>query len=170
MPLAEVVANGIAALAHACSERISTCAAHGISCEGWLKVGLIHRLSDPAAPFGSVDIIAEKNHVDLTFETASERVLLELKTFPTNYGRGGGKPVTNFIKSVIDDLNKLTAERGPSDCGLVAWLAYVVPDPEPAQWANHLDRVEAAARRTQLAIRIPLWKQAFANLYIMESR
>ena len=66
-----------------------------------------------------------RRKVDLAIQSRGETVLLELKTFPTNYG-AGGKPITNFIDSVIADLEKLSEERGGRH-----WSGSVVGIPNP---------------------------------------
>ena len=110
-----------------------------------------------------------RRKVDLAIQSRGETVLLELKTFPTNYG-AGGKPITNFIDSVIADLEKLSEERG-GGTGLAAWLAYPIPEPPPSQWSDHLARVEAHARATLRSERISLFgSNEFAHLTVMESK
>jgi hypothetical protein len=131
-------------------------------------VELLHKLAQDLHP-DSHRILAEWEKIDLAVETDAERVLVQLKTFPTNYGRAG-KPITNFIVGVVQDLEKLSRKRGGSATGLAAWIAYVIPEPMPPTWAGHLAKVQGAARGTRHEERIPLWKNAFANLSIMESR
>src|SRR5207245_5656086 len=75
--------------------RITVCAANGVSCEGWLKVELLRGLVDALGSTDATEILPEAQNVDLTVRRASDQVLIELKTFPTNYG-GGCKPNTNF--------------------------------------------------------------------------
>ena len=83
---------------------------------------------------------------------------------------GGCKPITNFIDGVIDDLTKLSNRRGGTGIGLAIWLAYVVPEPVPSTWPDHLARIKANAAKMLRAERIPLWEKAFGHLYIMESK
>jgi len=149
--------------------RITVCAANGVSCEGWLKVELLRGLVDALGSTDATEILPEAQNVDLTVRRASDQVLLELKTFPTNYG-GGCKPITNFIDGVIDDLTKLSNRRGGTGIGLAIWLAYVVPEPVPSTWPDHLARIKANAAKMLRAERIPLWEKAFGHLYIMESK
>ncbi len=80
--------------------RIVVCAHYGVSCEGWLKVELLTGLTPLLAHWPDMTIVPEANQVDLTIQTKTDQVLLELKTFPTNYGRGG-KPITNFVQDVV---------------------------------------------------------------------
>jgi len=169
MPLVDIVIDKTVELALSGRWRIATCAAHGVSCEGWLKVEVLHSLYEALGSFSEIEIIPEARNVDLTVQTRTERLLLELKTFPTNYGRTG-KPVTNFVEGVVRDLEKLARLRGSSDIGLAVWMAYVIPEPVPATWAGHLAKIEAAAAKTRRSERIVLWENAFANLYIMESK
>lgn len=170
MVLMDTILEKILEAASSGRSRIAVCASYGVSCEGWLKVELLHKLAVSIASTDDVEILPEAENIDITIRRDAERVLLELKTFPTNYERGGGKPITNFIDGVIEDLAKLTSKRGPSDKGLAVWLAYTAPEPVPPAWPGHLRKVEAAAVATLRAERIPLWGNAFANLYVMESK
>jgi len=147
--------------------RIAACAVWRISCEGWLKVEILHSLAEIIER--PDDIGPEEENVDLTVRRESEKVLIELKTFPTNYGRAG-KPITNFIDSVIDDLRKLSAKRLPGQTGLAVWMAYPIPQDTPSQWTSHVARIEAHAKRTKQVVRIPLWGEQCANLYVMEGK
>ncbi len=61
-------------------------------------------------------VLPELNRVDLTVTTPTGNCLIELKTFPTNYG-GAGKPITNFIASVVRDLEKLSRMREEKKAG-----------------------------------------------------
>ncbi len=129
----------------------------------------MHKLVAALGRSEGTEILVEFRNVDLTVRTRSEEVLVQLKTFPTNYGRAG-KPITNFVAGVADDLRKLAEKRPSTGIGLAAWMAYVVPEPIPPSWPGHLARIEAASTRTLRAERIPLWGKAFANLYVMESK
>lgn len=164
MSLVDTITDTVIEVATSGKAKVSVCAALGVSCEGWLKVELLKALFD----LSDIEILVEVDNVDLTIQSASEKVLIELKTFPTNYQRGGGKPITNFIAGVVGDLNKLSEKRGNST-GLVVWMAYIIPEPIPPTWPNHLAKIEAAAKQMIREERIPLWDHAFANLYIMES-
>ena len=151
--------------------RIEFCALHRVSCEGWLKVELLQSLSLAIAVSNNEDanVRSELDNVDLTIWTPSQRVLLELKTFPTNYGRGG-KPITDFIGKVVKDLEKLSTKRGEAT-GLATWLAYPIPRPEPHYWSGHLRKVEKAASEISRSERLDLpivGDQAY--LYIMKSK
>jgi hypothetical protein len=149
--------------------RVIVCAAHRISCEGWLKVESLRSLVEGFSTATGTDVRPERANVDLTVQSPSERVLIELKTFPTNYGRGG-KPITNFVDGIIDDLTKLSRKRGEG-IGLSVWMAYVIPDPTPPSWSSHLGKIQAVAARTRRVERIPLWdEKSLAHLYVMESR
>ena len=169
MLLADRILDKIVEVASSGRSRIAVCDLYGVSCEGWLKVELLRAFTATLLSSDNAEILPEHQNVDLTIRTASEEVLLELKTFPTNYGRPG-KPITNFIGSVVSDLKKLSIRRTSSTIGLAVWMAYPVPDPLPATWPNHVAKVEAAAARTRRGVRIPLLSEKqFANLYIMES-
>lgn len=157
----QVVQDGIS--------RISQCATEGISCEGWLKVELLHRLSSSEGAGGELTrVYPERGNVDLTIHGLGQEALLELKTFPTNYGRSG-KPITNFIDGVIRDLDKLKTKRRDDQIGLSLWLAYYVPYPETNAWLSHLTRVQASAGRTVKSMKFPLSGGLYAMAYLMES-
>ncbi|MDA2924506.1 hypothetical protein MYX65_07595 [Acidobacteria bacterium AH-259-L09] len=168
MSLVETITDTVIEVAASGNARISACAAFGVSCEGWLKVELLTALFDSVS-LSDTKLLSEADNVDLTVQSASEKVLIELKTFPTNYQRGGGKPITNFVAGVVKDLNELSEKRG-NHTGVVVWMAYIIPEPVPPTWPNHLAKIEAAAKRMIREERIPLWENAFANLYIMESK
>lgn len=169
MSLVDTILGKVVEVASSGCSRIAVCARYGVSCEGWLKVELLHRLVETLASYDDIEIVSEAQNIDLTVRSVSEQVLLELKTFPTNYGRSG-KPITNFIDGVVADLTKLSNKRGHAGKGLAVWLAYVVPEPVPPTWSTHFHKIKVAAAGTLLAKRIPLWEKAFANLYVMESK
>lgn len=168
MPLVDVIVDAIVEVAREGRSRIATCALLGVSAEGWLKVELLRKLAQDLHP-DSHRILPEWERIDLAVEAGVERVLVQLKTFPTNYGRAG-KPITNFIAGVVEDLEKLSRKREGRATGLAAWMAYVIPEPVPPTWPGHLAKVQAAAGSTRRQERIPLWEKASANLYIMESK
>lgn len=138
MGLAEQVIDAIVDTAVAGRSRIVACAIKGVSCEGWPKVELLWRLLG-IFDADMTEITPELNGVDLVIRGQSEEMLIELKTFPTNYGRTG-KPITNFIGGVVDDLAKLARKRTGSAIGLAAWIAYAVPEPIPPTWPIILPR------------------------------
>jgi hypothetical protein len=116
-----------------------------------------------------IEILPEHKNVDLVVTSATERVWIELKTFPCNYG-GSGKPITNFIAGIVADLEKLAGRVGPTSVGIVLWVAYSIPDNTPTSWTTHLRKVEGAALRTVCFDSVPLWKDHSAHMYIMEAR
>jgi hypothetical protein len=155
----------------ATAKRLAVAAEYRISCEGWLKLELVHdlRMFLPPTDIRPESILAASDALtraaaDIAINRGDERVLVELKTFPTNYG-GAGKPITNFIDSVVADLQKLRVRRG-SATGLVAWLAYPIPD-GASSWAGHLERVKQAAATTCHCQRCEL-PSGFAHFYVME--
>ena len=164
----DTIVKNVAEVATSGRSRIATCAAYGVSCEGWLKVELLQRFTRVLQAVPGADIEPELQNVDLTISTPSQRFLIELKTFPTNYGRSG-KPITNFIQGVVSDLGKLRTKKQDSDIGLAVWMAYVVPEPVPSTWSGHFRKVEAHAAQTICSERILLWDNAYANLYVMQS-
>jgi len=151
--------------------RIAICAGYGVSCEGWLKVELLDELTKAFYHDETIEILPEWKKHDLLIRRSlpAESYLIELKTFPTNYMRGG-KPITNFVNYVILDLKKLSEKRRDSTIGLEIWMAYVIPDPIPNAWWSHLNKIKSFSGRMLLDERIPLWNYAFANLYIMQSK
>jgi len=171
--LVDIVCNQIVETAKLGQGNISICAHYRISCEGWLKVELLTRLT---ALFLGKRIDAEvfpeygikRKKIDLAIQSPDELILLELKTFPTNYGKAG-KPITNFIDGVKGDLEKLSEVREEAT-GLVAWLAYPIPDP-PKTWPVHLAKIQAKAYRTLRVEQVDLFTpNEHAHLYVMESR
>jgi hypothetical protein len=156
--------------------RLKVASTHRVSCEGWLKLELLHDFNDVLSD--GVEIRAEhglrapetnlpSGAADLAVRRGDESVLVELKTFPTNYG-GSGKPITQFIAGVVADLNKLCKHRGPAT-GLVVWLAYPIPEPMPGFWADHLKRVEQVAARTRNHQRIGVGG-GYVHLYVMQCK
>ncbi len=149
------------------SSRIATCAAARVSCEGWLKVELLHALTLRFNDREDVELLPEKQHIDLVISDRQEKILIELKTFPCNYG-ASGKPITNFIGGVIRDLEKLCPLRAKGTKCLAVWVAYAIPDTIPASWPRHLARVRGVASVTHCVDVIPLWPGQNAHLHIME--
>lgn len=166
MELEEIVET-IRATARGSTSRIGVCAAAGVSCEGWLKVELLHAFTLKFGDEAGVEIVPEQQHVDLVVSHPRGKLLLELKTFPCNYGRSG-KPITNFIGGVVRDLEKLSRLRSAKTRCLAVWIAYAVPDKVPATWSQHLGRVQRAASLTHCIEVIPLWPGQCAHLHIME--
>jgi hypothetical protein len=166
MELAEVLRT-IRETVRSSSSRISVCAAAGVSCEGWLKVELLHAFASKFGDADGVEIVPEQQHVDLVVSHPQGKLLLELKTFPCNYGRSG-KPITNFIGGVVRDLEKLSRLRSANIVCLVVWIAYTIPDKVPATWPQHLRRVQRAASVTHCVDVIPLRPGQNAHLHIME--
>ncbi len=163
MELVEHIVDRIAKVVSEGRTRIAECAASGGSCEGWLKIEILNRLSE------SVSVRAEEERFDIVVTTESQTVRIELKTFSTNYGRSG-KPITQSIQGVIRDLSKLATKRGPTSVGLVVWLAYPIPEPLPKQWPAHLLKVQAESEGTLRSEKFELWGNNFAHLYVMRSR
>ena len=159
MGLTEDVVATACTVATAGASQIAACARGGASCEGWLKVELSHALGS----LPGVAVAAELDNVDLTVRRGDELVLCELKTFPTNYGRGG-KPITNFISGVVSDLEKLALRTNEKTRGLAIWMAYYIPEPVPPQWPDHLAKVRHAAAEQLRVEKIRLDGPRFAHL------
>ena len=169
MELVDHVVDRITEVVNEGRMRIAECAASGVSCEGWLKIELLKSLSESLSETGANEIITEADHFDLVVTTDSQTIRIELKTFPTNYGRSG-KPITKSIEGVIRDLSKLSAKSGPTSVGLVVWLAYPIPEPLPRQWPGHLLKVQVQSGGTLRSDKIALWGNNFAHLYVMRCR
>lgn len=176
--------------------RVESCAHHRVSCEGWLKVELLHALTaachktercvrvefcmdgrdvievyDPATGATKPTQLLGNGgqRADLAVHSSeSGIVLVQLKTFPTNYG-SAGKPITNFIQGVCGDLQMLAKTRKPDDLGLAVWMAYPIPDGQ-RQWEAHLKKVSAESARPRYSEGFDLGSAGKARLYIMESR
>lgn len=135
----------------------------GVSCEKWLHQALHERLT--LAP--DVEVAREEGQVDLTLRAPQngETLVVEIKTFPTNYGQAG-KPITQFIDSVINDLNKLRIKASEGTFGRVIWIAYPVPTEIPDQWINHLARVKRASTGTERLASISVGTDMKALAYI----
>lgn len=140
---------------------IRTCSRKRVSCEGWLKAELLTRLDRQA----NCQVSPELDYVDLTVQLGAVTYLLELKTFPTNYG-GAGKPITNFIGSVVGDLAKLRARSAPAQHGYALWMAYPIPDRRLSVWDTHLGRIVAASTSTVLIHSLELEAGASAHFYL----
>ena len=170
--LVTIVCDQIVEAVRSGTKQIGSCAMYRISCEGWLKVELLMRLfSTFLQREEDVEIFPEygKRRIDLAVMSPEEQILLELKTFPTNYGQGG-KAITDSINGVIDDLKRVSEEKGQGT-GLVAWLAYPIPNPTPKPWPNHLTKIETPALRTLRTEQLDLFMpNEYANLYVMESK
>src|SRR4051812_2462232 len=101
-------------------KRLAVVAAQRASCEGWLKVELLHDFRvyfpletvtiHPESVLATSTFAPTRSAADLVLRSDAEEVIVELKTFPTNYG-GSGKPITNFINGVIDDLQNVASRR-----------------------------------------------------------
>jgi hypothetical protein len=149
------------------SSRIAACAEARVSCEGWLKVELLYAFALKFKDRDDVEILPEKQHIDLVLLDRQEKILIELKTFPSNYG-ASGKPITNFIGGLIQDLEKLCPLGVKGTKCLAVWIAYPIPDTIPASWPRHLSRVRGVASVTHCVDVIPLWPGQNAHLHIME--
>ncbi|MFN8634268.1 MAG: hypothetical protein U0893_10470 [Chloroflexota bacterium] len=97
----------IATTIHANLDLLRLSAAQYRSCE---KDWLVRKLSDALGRVAGLTVSPEvpivaggrTKLVDLVLSRADVRLLLEVKSFPTNYGLGG-KPITQFRNSVIRD-------------------------------------------------------------------
>lgn len=167
--LSEAVLDAVAHVVDEHRDRLAAVSRRRISCEGWLKIELLHTLAAHEDLPDQVQVEAELDHVDLTLPGEDGSCLIELKTFPTNYLGGGGKPITNFIDGVVSDLDKLATKTDESDVGLAVWLAYPLSHPVPSRWADHLGKVEEASGATLMARRYDLEGEEWVGVYVMES-
>lgn len=194
--LADLVCRETSRIVREGISRVKSCAHHRVSCEGWLKVELLHAMTaachetnrcvrvefcmdgrdtievvDPAtgASMPTQFRGSRGQRADLAVHAPeSGTVLVQLKTFPTNYG-SGGKPITNFIKGVGADLQMLAKTRKPDDLGLALWMAYPIPEGQ-RQWETHLEKVSADSVRLRYSEAFELGSAGMARLYVMESR
>lgn len=146
--------------------RLKLCAKLRISHEGWLKIELLNALSDE----GQLTLFPEKGNVDIVVYkgNSKESCLVELKTFPTNYG-GSGKPITNFIKSVIKDIDKLKAKHETAETGMVVWVAYPIPQDNSIWNDSHYSKVYEQAGEPISSKMIKLGNNCHAHLYIHQA-
>lgn len=164
----EEIITVIRATAEQNRAKITACAAYGARCERWFQVELFCAFVTHFQSRKSTEVALERETIDLVVSDRKQRYLIELKTVPCNYGLSG-KNITQSIASIRDDLHKLQTLCTPNVTGLAAWLAYPVPEQTPTSWPMHLSRVEQVASRTLLSVRIPLWAEYTAHLYIMEA-
>jgi len=101
--------------------RITVCAANGVSCEGWLKVELLRGLVDALGSTDATEILPEAQNVDLTVRRASDQVLLELKTFPTNYGGVANRSQILLMVSLTTLLSCRIGEEAPASGWRSGW-------------------------------------------------
>lgn len=136
-----------------------------ISHEGWLKIELLHALSAR----DKLTLLPEKDNIDVVVcrDNPNECCLIELKTFPTNYG-GAGKPITNFISSVIRDVEKLKAKHETAQTGLVVWVSYPIPKGQ-SKWDDHLARVNNKAGLPICHQKFDLGPCGYAHMYVHQA-
>lgn len=167
--LSETVLEAVAHVVNAHRDPIAAASRRRISCEGWLKIELLHTLAAHEDLPDQMKVEAELDHVDLTLTGEHGSCLIELTTFPTNYLGGGGKPITNFIDGVTSDLDKLATKTDESDMGLAVWLAYPLSHPAPSRWTDHLGKVQEASEATLMARRYDLEGEEWVGVYVMQS-
>ncbi|ACM92395.1 putative ATP-dependent Lon protease [Nautilia profundicola AmH] len=99
--------------------------------EGWLKV----EVADILCAYGKV--IPEKDLIDIVFENSA----IELKTVNTSYKYLGvlnkTKPVTDNVKSVIDDIYKL--KKSSYENKYVLFIVFPLDDNK--YWQKHLNKI-----------------------------
>src|SRR5437016_5944678 len=116
MALIDSVCDEIVQVLRSSQQKIALCSKYRISCEGWFKIELLWRL-DEVFSSDTASVAAEANRVDLSVSSAGESVLIELKSFPTNYG-APGKPITHFIDGVIERLHKFAGRCSGHTAGI----------------------------------------------------
>ncbi len=163
-----MIVNSVRTVLQTGITRLQFAAETKCSVEGWLKIELGIMLKNQG-----LGVQTEKNNTDIYVQSnplanPPSAALIELKTFPTNYG-GGGKPITNFINGVIVDLTKLAAKRQSGELGISVWFAYYVPNPLPQQWPAHLAKIQKSAKGTLMHQKVPLMSNMDAHAYVMES-
>lgn len=167
--LPEAVLDAVAHVVDEHRDRVAATSRRRISCEGWLKIELLHALASHKGLPDCVQVEAELDRVDLTLVSEDRSCLIELKTFPTNYLGGGGKPITDFVGGVIGDLDNLAIKTDDRDTGLAVWLAYPLTHPMKPEWEDHLGKVEEASDATLMARRYDLEDDEWVGVYVMQS-
>lgn len=131
------------------------------SCERWLHTALY----DTLRLYPALSVATQEGKFDLTiFSDDQPDVLVELRTFPTNYGRPG-KPITEHLGGVIRELEILRRTRPGGGVPLVLWVAYPVPVDE-LNWNDHVAKVEKASIRTDEVARVAVGKDQHAIAYL----
>jgi len=129
-----------------------------------LKIELLRSFST----LDGVMLHPELGNVDIVLKRKEETAFIELKTFPTNYG-GGGKPITNFINSVIVDLEKLEKKRADHSGAFVILAAYPIPIKKEQEWEKKMGAIYSTALTTLFAKKIQIG-DTFAHIYFLQAK
>ena len=101
--------------------------------EGWLKVELCDILSNQFD-----EVLPEQNRIDISFNDW----VIELKTLNTNYRHNNvkkmHKPITNNVKGVINDIDKLRKIKNKKR-GII-FTVYPV-DEKNSYWIYHSNKI-----------------------------
>ncbi len=131
------------------------------SCERWLHNALKENLRQ----YPALSVATQEGKFDLTiFSDDQPDVLVELRTFPTNYGRPG-KPITEHLGGVIRELEILRRTKPGGGVPLVLWVAYPVPVGE-LNWNEHVAKVVKASNKTIEVARVGVGKEQQAIAYL----
>jgi hypothetical protein len=109
--------------------------------EGWLKFELAHYLEKIGMQSVEVEtkVYYRRDRTDITFMHDDKFYSIELKTPNTNWKiegvRNSGRPITNNIKSIIDDAVKLNSTQG-----IVAFVLFPLPQ-NANNWETYIERI-----------------------------
>jgi hypothetical protein len=140
----------------------------------WLQRALFEELSrcrdiQVAQQVSIVDGASTKV-VDLVLSRGQLRLLVELKVFVANYGRGG-RCVTDSRGAIKADLAALGRRVDATTQGCVLWLAYPIPEEREGDWnAKHLRDVRPASadtRRWGAPINVG---RAYVHVYVSDAK
>ncbi len=111
--------------------------------EGWLKFELAYKLEVMGMKEVEVEKKADRrrDRADIHFWTGEEFISVELKTCSTNWKIPGikdcGRPITDSIKGVIADAQKLNSKYG-----VVAFLMFPIQSGDKG-WHTYKNRITA---------------------------
>lgn len=161
----------IALVVQANLDLLRLAAAERVSCE---RAWLVKKLADSLGrvpgvtvrPEVSIRVDGRNKFIDLVLTRDHARLLLEVKSFPTNYGLAG-KPITQFRDGVISDLVEVGRRLDDRTLGFVLWLAYPIPDDRDSDWRithfNPINRVSAGTDQVVPPVNLG---QAYAHVYL----
>lgn len=108
----------------------------------------------------------ETTQIDLVLAAGTDRLLVPLKTFITNYRRPG-KNVTQSRDAILADLRVVGARQDDHTTGAVLWLAYPIPtEREADRRVTHVRPIEKQAE-TKLLAKVNVG-QAYVHVYLSQ--
>lgn len=144
------------------------------SCEKWIQGEFIHYLNRSIQAGTVIDADLEKNYgpraglCDIWFRTKDKEFWCELEVIVTNY-RKPGKPITNQVDHVIDDIQKLEKCPAYGAEKFVVFLVYPLSWDGSNEdiWSNrHMVRIGQVAQLLMAPHVIALDSQYEARIYI----